>query len=180
MSANYYMFVDQQYGPFDLAALQTHLREGRLTKDSWIFLEGETADWTRAEEVPSLKFLFQAPAASAGTVPLKASSLAERLKQSTQPQPAAESGDDFGGTLLVSPTAKNGVRAIKSVLPSAPLSDIPQQPATTAAAKSMPTTVAAATPAAPVQPAATSPQPAKPQPTKNWWNKLKGIFRRSK
>jgi len=117
---NYYLFTDQQYGPYDLETLKRLVQENRLNKDSWVFLDGETKEWTRAGEVNSLKALFQPRVSDEAASKL----LAERLKQATA---TAQPDEDFG-TMLVAPMSKaasSGVKPIQSVLPSAPLSDIP-------------------------------------------------------
>jgi len=121
MNAQYYLFLDQQYGPYDLEALRGHMREGRVTPESLIFQHGETADWTHAADVPSLKPLFQAPA------PTATGSLADRLKQASQPAaPAAGDAEGNFGTMLVSPSAADGIRNIAASVPTAPLSDLPK------------------------------------------------------
>ena len=116
MGAQYYVYVDQQYGPYEFDVLKSLHTQGVLTADSWIFLEGETKDWTRAAEVASLKILFQP------SKPLAESKLSERIKKASSAI-ASGSGGDFGGTMLVG-GASTGVRIIPSVLPNAPLSDI--------------------------------------------------------
>jgi hypothetical protein len=129
--SGYYIFVDQQYGPFDIAALKSLNQEGRFTKDSWVFLEGETADWTQAQKVKSLQSIFTAPPAAPkpAAAPKPSDSLAQRLKQAQAAQPPTEedAGQTGFGTMLVSPK-ESGVRSIESKLPSAPLSDIPTDP----------------------------------------------------
>lgn len=62
MGADYYLFIDQQYGPYDRVTLNTYFREGRLTRETLVFHHDETADWTPAAEVPSLQFLFETKA----------------------------------------------------------------------------------------------------------------------
>ncbi len=152
MAADYFLYTDQQTGPYDVPALQGMMKQGQLTKDSFIFRQGETADWTRAEDVPSLKSLFQA-------APLRsASGLASKLQQATE-----VSGDEGFGTMLVSPSAGAKVRSIQSALPSAPLSDLPAQTAAPAAA---PAAAKAEVAEAPVE----SP--------KGFFQKLMGLFGR--
>ncbi len=159
MSSKYYLFIDQQYGPYDLNSLQVHLKECRLTKDSWVFCEGETADWTRAEEVSSLKSLFQAHAGATGA-PSTTGSLAEKLKQASQAhsQPSDDLDSGFG-TMLVSPSAAAGMRNLESSLPSAPLSDIHRHPA---------------------QASSETSEPELPSSSDGWLEKFKNLFGRSK
>jgi hypothetical protein len=106
MTGGYYLFVDKQYGPYDAGMLKQFAIEGRFTEDSWVFLEGETSSWTRASEVKSLGRMFQP-------------------EQSTPKNGLVE--DISMGTMLFSNSAsKEGVKKIDSMIPRAPLSDIPQ------------------------------------------------------
>jgi hypothetical protein len=117
MSSEYFLYIDQQYGPYDEIALGEHLKQGRLTQETWVFRNGETPDWTRAGDVVSLKALFL-PVAT----PSKVGDLSDRLKQATlAPQ------DDSFGTMLVRRSDLDGVKSLESALPQAPLSDIPKQ-----------------------------------------------------
>lgn len=162
MSADYYLYTDQQYGPYDLPALEGMLKQGQLTKDSFIFREGETADWIRAEEVSSLKILFQAAPTQKlnfQKMPTRVGGLAAKLQRTAEP-----AGEEGFGTMLVSPTSGAKVKNIESALPDAPLSDIPAQGGTAAAAAK--TVVVDPTPA---------PAPAE---KKGFFQKLFGIFGR--
>lgn len=116
MGGQYYLYVDQQYGPYDLSAMQAFIREGRVIPESWVHSDGETRDWTRAADVTSLKTAFPAPK-PAPVAP--APGLAEKLKK------VSDSKVESLGTMLVGPSAAEGVRSIPTVLPNAPLSDIP-------------------------------------------------------
>ncbi len=135
MNENYYIYVDQQYGPFNGDTMGHLLREGRLTKDSWVFFEGETPGWTRAVEVKSLSKLFQASAHAAAV---------------------ASAADETMGTMIVSPTKQSGVKKIESVLPVAPLSDIPQHTGQTIVQRAQ----------------------QKPIGTETWWGTFGRFFRR--
>jgi len=159
MSSEYYLFIDQQYGPYDLNSLQVHLKEGRFTKDSWVFCEGEIADWTRAEEVLSLKSLFQAHAGATGA-PSTADSLVEKLKQASQAHSQQVDEPDSGfGTMLVSPSAAAGMRNLEPSLPSAPLSDIHRHP---------------------TQASSETSEPELSSSSDSWLEKFKNLFGRSK
>lgn len=117
MAAQYFLYVDQQYGPYDLVLMQKYVKDGIVANHSWVHCEGETKDWTRASDVASLKALFQ-PAAP---VPSVAPGLAAKLKK------ASESGaEPAEGTMLVGPSAIGAVRMMPTVLPNAPHSDIEQ------------------------------------------------------
>ncbi len=119
MGAQYYLYVDQQYGPYNLESIQAYVREGRVIAESWMHCEGETRDWTRAVEVASLKILFQKSNAASPVV--ASQGLASRLKKASESHPEGQQGE---GTMLVAPSSAAGVRMMPTVLPSAPLSDI--------------------------------------------------------
>ncbi len=125
MDANYYLYIDQQYGPYDATNLASFFQEGRLNKDSWIFFEGETADWTRAEEVVSLRFLFEKKPTSPSSPPPK-TGLTSLLKQAAAQNSNLQKQKTEAplGTVLVPPTAASSVRVLEHALPFAPLSDL--------------------------------------------------------
>jgi len=47
------------YGPVELPALVDWIRQGRVSRNDWVFRE-DKAEWTRAAEMPELKVLFKA------------------------------------------------------------------------------------------------------------------------
>src|SRR5690242_507858 len=46
------------YGPVELPALVSWLKQERVLADTWIFMEASNT-WVRAAELPELKMLFQ-------------------------------------------------------------------------------------------------------------------------
>jgi CRP/FNR family transcriptional regulator, cyclic AMP receptor protein len=46
------------YGPVELPGLVNWIREGRVTRDAWVFQEAK-GEWSRASEIPELKILFK-------------------------------------------------------------------------------------------------------------------------
>ncbi len=116
MNASYFIFADQQYGPFGVSALEELKRQGRFASETFVFCEGETTEWTAAGQVLSLKSLFEKVAH--GTPPSSGGSLAERLRAARLNEVESE-----GGTMLVAPS-KEGRRAVEAGLPHAPLSDL--------------------------------------------------------
>jgi hypothetical protein len=59
-AAAYYVALGgQQAGPFDMAALQQHVKSGQLSRDTLVWKEGMAA-WTAAAQVPDLSGLFGA------------------------------------------------------------------------------------------------------------------------
>lgn len=46
------------YGPVELPPLVNWIREGRVSRSTWIFRE-DKAEWTRASDMPELKVLFK-------------------------------------------------------------------------------------------------------------------------
>lgn len=53
------------YGPFELPALVDWVRQGRVSRNSWVFRE-DKAEWVRAIELPELKVLFKSKPATSG------------------------------------------------------------------------------------------------------------------
>jgi hypothetical protein len=121
MSANYFVFADKQYGPYDMAAVRGMVAAGRLAKDAWVFHEGETTDWTRAADIPSLAAFF--PIAAAAQAAPRANALAGKLEKAREvavvppPKPIA-------ATVLAPPDAATQVHKMEVNLPEAPLSDL--------------------------------------------------------
>jgi hypothetical protein len=113
--AHYYVFIDRQYGPYELSNLYDLLAQHRFNKECWVFHKGETSDWTRAGEIVSLQPLFEQSLRN------KVEKASESLKISKQ-KPALDTE-----TLLVSPSKVQALHPIENQLPSAPLSDLPSQ-----------------------------------------------------
>jgi hypothetical protein len=62
------------YGPFDLAALSAWVRQGRVSRNTWVYSE-EQGEWTRAGDVAELAKCFQigsesAPVANPPSIPV--------------------------------------------------------------------------------------------------------------
>ncbi len=53
------------YGPVELPALVDWIRQGRVSRNSWVFRE-DKGEWSRAVEMPELKILFKSKAAGTG------------------------------------------------------------------------------------------------------------------
>jgi hypothetical protein len=53
------------YGPVELPGLVDWVRQGRVSRNSWVFRE-DKAEWSRAAEMPELKILFKSKATGAG------------------------------------------------------------------------------------------------------------------
>lgn len=120
MSGNYLLFTDQQYGPYGLETLKTSIQQGQLAPETWVFREGETTEWTRADEVGSLKEFFQSSMRSVPvTSPSSAKKLGERVKESMK----VEEDENFG-TMLVVPGRGQNIKAAAQQVQQAPNSDI--------------------------------------------------------
>ncbi len=121
MSADYYVFADQQYGPYDAATIRGLVAAERLVRDTWVFHDGETADWTRAAEIPSLRAFF--PIAATGQAAEGQQTLARKLDQAQAtaeiPQPKPLSSTAFVPLDAIAQARKMSVN-----LPDAPLSDL--------------------------------------------------------
>jgi CRP/FNR family transcriptional regulator, cyclic AMP receptor protein len=71
------------YGPVELPALVTWVKQGKVTASSWVFKEKD-ATWSRASDLPELKVLFKSKlspeaAASAGALGIQPGAL-RRIK----------------------------------------------------------------------------------------------------
>jgi hypothetical protein len=110
--ARYYVFIDTQYGPFELSDLRDLIEQRRFSRDCWVFHKGETADWTRAAEVFSLQSLFLKE--------LTAPKLVAPNFKVTPTKPTLE-------THLLSGSKAEALRMLELKLPAAPLSDLPSQ-----------------------------------------------------
>ncbi len=53
------------YGPVELPPLVDWIRQGRVTRNTWVFRE-DKGEWNRASEMPELKILFKSKAAGTG------------------------------------------------------------------------------------------------------------------
>ena len=53
------------YGPVELPGLVDWVRQGRVSRNSWVFRE-DKAEWARAAELPELKILFKSKVTGAG------------------------------------------------------------------------------------------------------------------
>jgi hypothetical protein len=53
------------YGPVELPALVDWVRQGRVTRNTWVFSESK-AEWARASDMPELKILFKSKTTGAG------------------------------------------------------------------------------------------------------------------
>lgn len=121
MSADYHVYNGQSQTPYDAVAIRGLVAAGRLTRDTWVFHEGETEGWTRAEEVPSLRPFFAI--ANAGRAVQKPKAFAEQLDEArtasvlAPPKPLAT-------TELAPPEADDQIRRMETQLPNAPLSDL--------------------------------------------------------
>lgn len=121
MSADYYVFADQQYGPYDAAAIRGLAASGRLDGGAWVFHEGETPEWTRATEVASIKAFFPvAPSGQGGALRVPFAKKFEQAQATSQVPPPKE----VAATVLAPPDAAGQVRKMEVNLPSAPLSDM--------------------------------------------------------
>ncbi|MCC7518410.1 MAG: DUF4339 domain-containing protein [Verrucomicrobiae bacterium] len=120
MSTEYYVFSDRQYGPYDAATVRGLVAAGRLAREAWVFHAGETEDWTRADNVPSLKAFF--PIAETARGGARSETLAAKLDQARSvariPAPSP-----MAGTKLLPSKAEDAVRRMEVQLPDAPLSD---------------------------------------------------------
>src|SRR3974377_1500376 len=59
--------VDQTpYGPVELRALVSSVKDQRFTSDTWIFVE-KNASWQKAGEVPELQMFFRSKSNGAST-----------------------------------------------------------------------------------------------------------------
>ncbi len=57
------------YGPVELPALVSWIRQGRVSRDTWVYRENKT-EWARASDIPELKMLFKAkPTGEATSAP---------------------------------------------------------------------------------------------------------------
>jgi hypothetical protein len=124
MSSGYLLFTDQQYGPYDLETLKTCIQQGELAPETWVYCEGETAAWTRADEVGTLKGFFKKSPTSAPSppnIPSSVKNLGDRVKQSLKTD--QDEGDNFG-TMLVAPGKGKNLKAAVNNLQQAPNSDI--------------------------------------------------------
>jgi hypothetical protein len=121
MSADYYVFSDQQYGPYDVATIRGLVAAGRLDRNAWVFHNGETSDWTRAAEIPSLQAFF--PIAIAGQAGEGQRNFARKLDQAqavTENPPSKP----LSVTAFAPPDAASQVHKMDVNLPDAPLSDL--------------------------------------------------------
>lgn len=121
MSPDYHVFTDQAYGPYSAAAIQGLVAAGRLARDAWVFHEGETEGWTRAEEVSSLRPFFAV--AAAGRSADKPKVFAEQLEEARSVS-AISPQNPLATTGLAPPEANGQIRRMETQLPSAPLSDL--------------------------------------------------------
>lgn len=121
MSADYHVFADRQYGPYDAAAIRGLVAAGRLARDAWVFHAGETSDWTRAAEVPSLQAFF--PIAATGQAADGQKAFARKFEQA---QAVAKISPPKPNTVTVfaPPEVAAQVHKIDVHLPDAPLSDL--------------------------------------------------------
>ena len=71
------------YGPVELPTLVSWIRNERVTSDTWVFLELDSA-WQKATQVPELKMFFQ-PSPGATAAEGKAGGPAERQRLGVKP-----------------------------------------------------------------------------------------------
>lgn len=81
----------QQYGPYEKAGLINMINNGSLTRETYVFIEGDS-QWRSAKEVPAINALFGAPAMPAPPVPFATAPPVPG--GSTVPKPTSDAGRD--------------------------------------------------------------------------------------